>query len=190
MSLKSKAQNTKNSSIVKPDDKDIVTSTNSPKSLPKSTSRKHLIPDDFELVIEQTKINNIFRELRDDLVLDNSRKATTPNAVAVLFRVFLEVSLYHYLDKKGMKMPPKSTITQMITKVADYMETENIASKKQLKAIRITSSKTKDVLHIDRLHEYVHTDTIHPNSDGLKARWDNLQEFFEILWKDLNKKGN
>jgi len=77
----------------------------------------------------------------------------------------------------------------MITKVADHMEKNNIASTKQLKFIRITSSKTKDILHIDRLHEYVHSGTIQPDSGGLKAKWDNLQEFFEILWNDLNKKG-
>lgn len=49
-------------------------------------------------------------------------KKLTPNAIAVLFRVFLEASLYHYLDKKGIIPPPRSTITQMITKVADHME--------------------------------------------------------------------
>ena len=165
------------------------TATANPKSLPKSTNRKYLIPSNFELIIKQTKINNIFRELKDDLVLDGSRKAT-PNAIAVLFRVFLEVSLYHYLEKKGIRTSQRTTITQMITKVADHMEKNDIASSTQLYAIRITSSKAKDILHIDRLHECVHSTTMQPNSDGLKARWDNLQEFFKILWEDLNKKGN
>jgi len=181
------SQSTKKSTATKTGDEQNAAPT-SAKSLPKSTSRKHLIPKDFELLIKQRKINNIFRELRDDLVLDDSRKAT-PNAIAVLFRVFLEASLYHYLDKKGIASPNRATITQMITKVADHMEKNNIASTKQLKFIRITSSKTKDILHIDRLHEYVHSGTIQPDSGGLKAKWDNLQEFFEILWNDLNKKG-
>lgn len=176
---------TKTSSIKEDIKESIKEST---KSLPKSTNRKHLIPKDVELVIKQNKINNIFRELRDDLVLDGSKKAT-PNAAGVLFRVFLEASLYHYLQKKGITIQPRSNITQMIDKVTNYMEKESIASSNQLKNIRITSSKSKDILHIDRFHEYVHNSTIHPESDSLKAKWDNLQEFFEILWNDINKKG-
>ncbi len=156
------------------------------KALPKSTNRKRLIPDGLALVIKQAKINNIFRELRDDLVLDG-RKAT-PNAVAVLFRVFLESSLHHYLDRNGIPSAKTTTITQMIAKVTQHMKENGIANENQLKAIRITSSKTSDILHVDRLHEYVHDERIMPDSDGLKSRWDNLQEFFEILWNALGKK--
>ncbi len=154
--------------------------------MPKSTNRKRLIPDGLALVIKQAKINNIFRELRDDLVLDG-RKAT-PNAVAVLFRVFLESSLHHYLDRNGIPSAKTTTITQMIAKVTQHMKENGIANENQLKAIRITSSKTSDILHVDRLHEYVHDERIMPDSDGLKSRWDNLQEFFEILWNALGKK--
>jgi len=96
------SQSTKKSTATKTGDEQNAAPT-SAKSLPKSTSRKHLIPKDFELLIKQRKINNIFRELRDDLVLDDSRKAT-PNAIAVLFRVFLEASLYHYsLKQKSLR---------------------------------------------------------------------------------------
>lgn len=160
-----------------------------PESLPKSTLRKHLIPSDLELIIHQDKINTVFRELRDDLLLDNSRKAT-PNAVAVLFRVFLESSLYHYLQKKGIEMGEKASIIKMIGKATERMEEEGIATIKQLKNIRTTTHHPTDYLHIERFHEYVHSETVRPESDGLKARWDNLQEFFELLWNDLNQNGS
>ena len=51
-----------------------------------------------------------------------------------------------------------------------------------------TKAEKTDILHIQRFHEYVHSSTIHPESDALKAKWDNLQEFFEILWNDINIK--
>ena len=159
------------------------------KSLPKSTSRKHLIPSDFELIIQQDRINAIFRELRDDLLLDNSTKAT-PNAAAVLFRVFLESSLYHYLQKKGMEIGNKAAITKMISVAADHMEENGVATKEQLKNIRITTGSSTDYLHITRLHEYVHSEALRPESDGLKTRWDNLQKFFELLWNDLDQNGS
>jgi hypothetical protein len=46
------------------------------------------------------KINNIYRELKEDLLLDRQKKAV-PNAVGVLFRVFLEISLDYYANVHG-----------------------------------------------------------------------------------------
>lgn len=161
----------------------------SSKSLPKSSTRKHLIPNDCELEIHQSKINNIFRELKDDLLLDDSKKST-PNAVGVMFRVFLEACLDHYiLTKKVVTLTNDTTINQKIESATKHMEKNGIAKFNQLRTIRITSSgKKTDILHIQRFHEYVHSSTIHPESDALKAKWDNLQEFFEILWAEINTK--
>jgi len=160
------------------------------KGLPKTSTRKHLVPDTCDLVIKQSRINNIFRELKDDLILDGSEKST-PNAVGVLFRVFLEASLTHYLIKR-VKIAPSidMTINQKIEKATKFMEDNRIATPTQLKAIRVTASgKRTDILHIHRFHEYVHSSMIHPESETMKAKWDNLQEFFEILWEDVEKKG-
>ncbi len=54
------------------------------KVLPKSTSRKYLIPMSCSLRISEVKINNIYRELRENLLIDESNNAV-PNAVGVLF---------------------------------------------------------------------------------------------------------
>ena len=49
--------------------------------------------------------------------------------------------------------------------------------------IRITANGAKtDFFHIDRLHEYLHNRRIAGEPNSLKAHWDNIQEFFEILW--------
>lgn len=170
--------------------RETKTASDSRKTNPKSTARKHLIPEDCKLLIAEPKINDIYKELQDDLLLDSSKKST-PNAVGVLFRVFLEVSLDYYLKKKIGKQPPNDrTISQKIIEVAEYMEKNNIASKPELSAIRATSGiRNTDILHIDRFHEYVHSSTIQPESDALKVKWNNLQRFFEILWGDLEKKG-
>ena len=165
-----------------------TSSKTSSKSLPKSTVRKHLIPNSCELIIKQNKTNDIFIELKDDLLLDSSMKST-PNAVAVLFRVFLEASLHYYLQRKRLKIEERPSIVQMIEKVTEHMEKNNIATASQLKHIRRTSSgRQTDYLHINMLHEYVHSGTTRPEADGLKAKWDNLQEFFEILWNELSSK--
>lgn len=159
------------------------------KALPKSSSRTRLIPKECVLTIKESKINNIYRELRDDLILDNT-PAATPNAVAVLFRVFLEVSLDHYLAKRcGITLPQDATINQKIDAVANFMLKNKIATARQLSTVRtVSSGKKTDILHILRFHEYVHSTTIQPDPSGLKAKWDNLQEFFQILWDDFEAK--
>lgn len=157
---------------------------------PKSTTRPHLIPKDCVLRIKPQKINNIYRELRDDLILDNTPRAT-PNAVGVLFRVFLEVSLDYFAEKIcGKKFKSDETINQKINFVTGCMEGNKLATGTQLKNISATSSaRMTDILHIQRFHEYVHSATVQPDSSTLKAKWDRLQEFFEILWGELEKQG-
>lgn len=102
----------------------------------------------------------------------------------------MEVSLDYYSEKEcGKAFGIDDKINQKIDSVTQYLEDKNIATSTQLSPIRrVSSTKTKDILHIQRFHEYVHSTTIQPDSATLKTKWDNLQIFFEILWGDLEKK--
>ena len=163
------------------------------RTLPKSTNRPHLIPDDCEMVIKNTRINDVFRELRDDLPLGD--RNSSPNAAGVLFRVFLETSLDQYIatkhiSTKHIRRSKELYLKDKIDLVTRNMEDNGIATKYQLRAIRRTSSAQQtDVLHIQTFHEYVHSSTIHPEPADLKSKWNNLQKFFEILWNSVNQKG-
>lgn len=152
----------------------------------KSTDRSRLIPNECDLSISVAKIHDIFLELRDDLPLGNTSKST-PNAVGVLFRVFLEVSIDHYLKTISGDIDQK--LRQKINAVTKYMIENNIADKKDLSAICQTSSgDSKDVLHIDRFHELVHSTTISPLSRDLKENWNRLEGFMVLLWNDVAKR--
>lgn len=87
-----------------------------PRGTQPSRSRKHLIPSECDLPIKVSRINDIFLELRDNLVLDG--KKSTPNAVAVLFRVFLEVSLDKYINVANVALSKEPKIKERINKVA------------------------------------------------------------------------
>ena len=156
-------------------------------TLPRSTVRKTLIPKNCQLTIFTPKINDIFLELRDNLNLGGSKPV--PNAVGVMFRVFLEISLEEYWQKRiGGNPDQRMTMSTKISSVAEHMINNDIATKKQMLGIRQTSaSQTTDILHIQRLHEYVHNSTIQPDPTSLKVKWNNVQEFFELLWADLSK---
>ncbi|MFA6992158.1 MAG: hypothetical protein WC269_02650, partial [Candidatus Gracilibacteria bacterium] len=62
--------------------------------------------------------------------------------------------------------------------------------KKKFNSINKVGSSTgaKSYLSIENFHEYVHSGTVQPSSSELKTKWDNLQEFFEILWESLKPK--
>lgn len=158
------------------------------KSNPKSSLRNYLIPKTCILTIHEAKINNIYHELKDDLLIDDSGKAV-PNAVGVLFRVFLEISLDHYAKMNSHGFKKTDTINQKISWVVKSLEGKKYDKKKFGNINKVGSATgTQSYLSIENFHEYVHSGTTQPTSSELKGKWDNLQEFFEILWGELNKK--
>lgn len=158
------------------------------RSIPKSSLRNYLIPKTCVLQIQETKINNIYCELKNDLLIDDSKNAV-PNAVGVLFRVFLEISLDYYAKMNSHGFKKNDTINQKISWVVKSLEGKQYDKKKFNNINKVGSSTgQKSYLSIENFHEYVHSTTTQPSSSELKSKWDNLQEFFEILWSDLNKK--
>jgi hypothetical protein len=158
-----------------------------PKILPKSSTRKHLIPTTCFLRIPETKINNIYRELREDLLIDETSKSV-PNAVGVLFRVFLEVSLDYYAKMNQKIFKNSDSISQKIPWVVKSLIDKGYNKKIFNNINKVGSAKKEHTyLSIENFHEYVHSSTTQPSSNELKQKWENLQEFFETLWFDLNK---
>lgn len=157
------------------------------KVLPKSTNRNYLIPSSCRLSINETKINNIYLELRNDLLLDDSPKAV-PNAVGVLFRVFLEISIDYFLEKEGVTLPNDTKLSGKITKCSELLEANATATKKQLTNIRKVATDKNHILCIQNFHDYLHSYKSQPSSSDLKLKWDNLEEFFQILWDYSFKK--
>ncbi len=150
----------------------------------KSTDRKNLIPKNCKLIINENRINDIFLELRNDLSLSGNK--TTPNAVGVLFRVFLEVSIDEYINKKKIEFSSKPKLKEKINKVTEHMKKNNVATSTDLKYInQIGSAGNSHLLSIQHFHDYVHNKNIRPEGDDLKNKWDNLESFFKILWKNV-----
>jgi hypothetical protein len=155
---------------------------------PRSTTRNYLIPKTCRLDIKETKINNIYRELRDNLLIDDSNKSV-PNSVGVLFRVLLEISLDYYAKMNQHGFKKEDTINKKIFWVVESLKGKGYEEKKFNNINKVGSSTTQQsYLSIDNFHEYVHSYTTQPTSSELKAKWDNLEDFFEILWDSLTSK--
>jgi hypothetical protein len=147
--------------------------------------RNTLIPKSFKLQIEQTRINQIYYELQK-LKIDQSI-----NSIAVLFRVFIELSIDHFgherdisftvpgrtkpgvsifcekcnasLETKPITLPDKDmTLREKITCVIDHLDDKTPAMKNELKGIRALVSNKYDILSVDSLNAYCHNKEYSP----------------------------
>lgn len=152
------------------------------KSVRRSASRNVLIPKECVIQIYEQKINNIYFELR------TAPLNVFTNAIGVLFRVFLETSLDCYAHKYGMPFADGTKLAGKITKICDGLERSRVAERLQLVNVRSVTNKGNSVLSIDNFHQYVHSFKTQPVPVDLIYKWDNLQEFFIILWAEIKKK--
>ena len=152
--------------------------------------RKFLIPRTCKLTIDQPRLNKIYHELQR---LDVERYT---NSCAVMFRVFIELSLDHYGQGKRIvfkvSTPPKPPSTtpgsrdmylrEKIKAVYEYMEGASIADKNELRGIKSLYANKDHVLSVDGMNAYVHNKEYNPTPTDLKANWDSIQMFVEKLW--------
>lgn len=166
------------------------------RGLPLPTSRKHLITS--ALYIPSPRIREIYNELKRELNVDQ-----TPNAVSVLFRVFLECSVDYYIEQNKIKVKDDTQLAGKISKVTDHLEDylaakylseqgvakptqadlKKAKDKVKLKSIRKVATKDNNsVLSVTTFHDFVHDHKVSPISSELKKHWDNLDSFFVSLW--------
>jgi hypothetical protein len=157
------------------------TPSNAKKKSPKEEKpRATVIPKGFLADVTQTRINKIFVELKK-LSVDEF-----PNASAVMLRVFLELSLDHYLEEALKWSEPQidnSKLTQKLNAVADDLENKQWMNPKQLAPIRkAASGQTLLLASIKTLHSYVHNKYFSPIPTELKTTWDDMSIFISKLW--------
>ena len=85
--------------------------------MPSTQDRTTLIPKDFNLTISNTKINDIYQELKEVSVIDY------PNVVGASFRVFLELSVDYYIDENNdeIEIKPNDKLKNKLEKAKKHM---------------------------------------------------------------------
>lgn len=149
------------------------------------SERKTIVPRATRLNIQDSKIASIFRELRS-LRIDQH-----PNAIAVLLRVFLELSIDHYMDfhslplrfkdEKNNKVIDKP-LKRKLGEVIDHLVKAKGCEKKDFVGVTRALSVEHSPLSIDLLHAYVHNRFVTPKTHDLIGAWDDASRFFESLW--------
>jgi hypothetical protein len=140
-------------------------------------NRNTLIPSVHHLSISNARIQKIFSELKN---LDINKY---PNAAAVLFRVFIELSCDCYISTYFLKgVTSDSRLGQKIEAIASDMESRSIMTKNGLRTARQMSSSPTQNSSIKTFHTYVHNKDVTPIPDDLKSAWDDLWPFIEKIW--------
>lgn len=154
-----------------------------PKALPKD--RNTLIPKTCILTINNPKVNSIYHELQK---IDVSKYT---NATAVLYRVFIELSIDCYIEKNGLANTPSSSksgsgFQAKVFQVANHLESKKNADAAICKGIKFSIKNDNDVLGLDTWHAYVHNNKFTPTAGNLVITWNGMQDFMIIMWNNIN----
>jgi hypothetical protein len=142
--------------------------------------RTSVIPRNCHLDIDPPRINSIYNEL---LSLNLEQY---PNACSVTLRVFVELSVDHYLDTKGL-MSDRARRDAPLAKRLKAAATE-LKKQKQINAQletaikRVADSPYLLAASTVTFNQYVHNAYVYPKPNELRAAWDELQPFMEKLW--------
>lgn len=137
--------------------------------------RASLIPRGLNLDISELRVEKIVGELKTLKVKDYA------NAVAVLYRLVLELSVDAYLRRHGLGHMGK--LKEKGERAAKHlMEVGLIDAKQRIVADKIYQSEKKTPGSVDVLHQYVHGLDCHPIPSELLTAWDSIQFFVEALW--------
>jgi len=139
--------------------------------------RDKLIPPDCSLNTPEGRMRNINRELRR-LSLE-----THTNAVSVLFRVFLELSLDTYCDSHGIRINDRTPLVSKLRGALDDLVRHKKVTEAQAKAARMACQMDSFLApSVTAMHNYVHNPHASPSPTDLRATWDKLQPFMTALW--------
>lgn len=139
--------------------------------------RIHLIPREWASNIPTGRIKNIEIELRKMTLEDHA------NAVSVLFRVFLELSVDAYLEKNIPAIDERTPLhKKMEATVNDLLKRKKL-NRKQANPVRRALQKDSFLApSVTLFHDYVHNQYVFPVGGDLRAHWDNLADFFAAMW--------
>lgn len=151
--------------------------------------RAKLIPENVVFMIDEQRIEKVFKELNGMLL------NIYPNAVSVLLRVFVELSVDCFIERSGLLPdgnltssssyePFEKKIAKCIHKLKKLGKINDDLAKGILYELRDKNSS----LSIDTMHSFVHNYHFSPKAESLRTGWDNIERFMTILWHNMPPK--
>jgi hypothetical protein len=145
---------------------------------PRSTVWPHLIPNVSYGVTWSAHLQRhraIWEELQYNLDLSE-----TPNAVSVLLRVLLELSIDNYVKRRQLtNVHQADKLATKADKVANDLHAASKIDNKYLGAI-VKLKQGEEIVSLDTLNRYVHSPNFSVSPDHLKMLWATLADFIVL----------
>jgi hypothetical protein len=155
----------------------IVKTKAKPANAKTAKPRDKLIPSNCVLAIEDPRLGDIENELRHLSIED------TPNAVSVLFRVFIELSCDAYVRRTKLPTQEKDTLGKKLGDVAKHLVQQTKLTDKQAEPVMRAGAKDSFLSpSVTLMNQYVHNMNMCPSPVDLRAQWDSLQPFVIGVW--------
>lgn len=133
--------------------------------------RYTLIPQkDFQIVWpgRLQRHHEIWDELQFRLKL-----AEHPNAISVLFRVLLELSIKNYIDQTNLPVYENDKLAKKALKVCEDLYKNGEVDEQLLKTVK-KFQNLDQLVSADTLNRYVHSPNFAPSPEHLTSLWDSL----------------
>jgi hypothetical protein len=147
----------------------------------KPTAWPHLIPNlsyGVTWTAQLQRHREIWEELQFKLKLTEH-----PNAISVLFRVLIELSVDHYIRHTKLKtIMDGDKLARRAAKVAEDMFAKGLIDKKYLGAVN-KLQQHEGLISMDTLNRYVHSPNFIVSPEHLKMIWGTLSDFIVLCLK-------
>lgn len=150
---------------------------------PDPSDRREVVPRGCPVNVSDNRIADIYKELRT-LKLEDA-----PNSIAVLLRIFLEMSIDHFLENNGGSLDEtlpngKTKWKHLDKKLAETVEmlVKTGVPRAHFASVTRSLSVQSSPMHIELFNKYVHDRFATPLPQELKAAWDHAQPLFEKIW--------
>jgi hypothetical protein len=105
--------------------------------------------------------------------------ARHPNAISVLLRVLLELSVDNYIQQTGLSVHDGDKLALRIFKVGKDLQTKGKIDQKYLGLLGKFQHGEK-LVSADTLNRYIHSANFAPSSEHLTSLWDSLSTFIVL----------
>lgn len=151
----------------------------SKKAKPAAKTRTCLCPTGVPFDVIGLRERAILHELQN-LQLDRF-----PNAAAVLFRVFVEMSVDHAVTELKIMTEEQALSTKLAKRmeaVASELKNRAAIPEDLRRAVSVMAGKQYLGVSTVTLNQYVHNSKVFPSAVDMQGHWDEIQPFLEAIW--------